>query len=194
MKFIMRFKKFIVLIPVFAAASLTAQQQSAQKNSIEDRFPNHLISEVNSSHIPIKVITPSAPYKTSVGLGIESGGGNSIVGPSYKHYFSSNTAYSAELLFGMGSLTTNVLYQHHQELKKGNKVKWYNGGGFSTTFAGNGTAAFIKLMSGLETELPDLPLFISVDWRPTIFLGRTMGGGRFVPSRFGIAVRYTLAD
>ena len=189
----MKLKNYLVFVLIIGTLKLYGQSQMLNKHVGTSCTENNLYYNLSPHHFPHKS-TLTSPFKTAVGLGIESGGGNSIVGPSYKHYFSSNTAYTAELLFGMGSLTTNVLYQHHQELKKGNKVKWYNGGGFSTTFTGNGTAAFIKLMSGLETELPDLPLFISVDWRPTIFLGRTMGGGRFVPSRFGIAVRYTMAD
>ena len=134
-----------------------------------------------------------SPYKTAVGLGIETGGGNSQVGPSYKHYFSSQTAYAVEFLFGTGVVTTNVLYQHHKDIKEGAKTKWYNGAGFSTGIMATGVTPFLKLMTGLESELPDLPMFVSVDWRPTIFLGRTVGG-RFTPGRFGLSVRYIIAE
>lgn len=156
-------------------------------------------SELNSIDFPsifessLKENKPKSPFKTSVGLGIETGGGGSIVGPSYKHYFTPSTAYNVELLFGTGVVTTNVFYQYHKEVKKGDKMKWYNGAGLSTGFTAAGVVPFIKLMTGLETQLPDLPMFVTVDWRPSIFLGNTVGG-RFVPGRFGLSVRYVLAE
>ncbi len=164
---------------------------NAQGYSINNQLSRIDLPSIFESSLKDK--KPKSPFKTSVGLGIETGGGGSIVGPSYKHYFTANTAYNVELLFGTGVVTTNVFYQYHKEIKKGDKMKWYNGVGLSSGFTAAGVVPFIKFMTGLETQLPDLPLFISADWRPSIFLGNTVSG-RFVPGRFGLSVRYVLAE
>ncbi|RRN76895.1 hypothetical protein EIM50_22360, partial [Pseudoxanthomonas sp. SGD-10] len=39
-------------------------------------------------------------YKNAIGLGLDFGNGSTLVGPSFKHKFSSSAAGQAELLFG----------------------------------------------------------------------------------------------
>ena len=129
-------------------------------------------------------------YKTGVGLGIDFGTGSTLVGPQIKHFFSPNSAIDAQLLFGNGATFVQAFYQYHGAFSEGRGLSWYLGGGPSVGFGHGNSAFYLRPMAGLDFKIPDAPIAVSFDWRPSLYLGN--GGSDFEPARFGIGFNYTL--
>ena len=126
---------------------------------------------------------------------------------SYKKYISEANALEANLSFsnnrnGYGWIGISGAYLHHKELDiEGiDNLNWYFGGGGSvlfwnyvsrsSRFRNANTAFSIDGYIGIEYTFEDLPLNITVDWTPSIFINGFIGG--FGAGYGAIAVRYVL--
>ena len=121
---------------------------------------------------------------------------------SYKKFINSTDAI--ELYAGWRgwrryrAFSLNGAYQIHRDFPDVRGLQWYYGGGaglqlWDYDFYDRGSATVsLSGYLGLEYLIPDLPLTISVDWRPTIYLG-TQRDDNFhnlsIPSG-AVAVRY----
>ncbi len=121
---------------------------------------------------------------------------------SYKKFINSTDAI--ELYAGWRgwrryrAFSLNGAYQIHRDFPDVRGLQWYYGGGaglqlWDYDFYDSGSATVsLSGYLGLEYLIPDLPLTISVDWRPTIYLG-TQRDDNFhnlsIPSG-AVAVRY----
>jgi hypothetical protein len=92
------------------------------------------------------------------------------------------------------------LYQIHNDFKDAGNLKWYYGGGASLALysydigygtAGAGAQFGLAGCLGLDFRIPNVPITLSLDWIPRIYL---TGGGGFVGGGGGLAVRYVLSD
>lgn len=54
-------------------------------------------------------------YNNAIGLGIDLGDGATLVGPQYKHFFNSDNAVNAQVLFGNHMTTIGVDYSYNQK-------------------------------------------------------------------------------
>jgi len=131
-------------------------------------------------------------YKNAIGLGLDFGNGSTLVGPSFKHKFSSNAAGQAELLFGDHSTRLQAFYQYHQGIAGANGLDWFIGGGPGLNFFSYGnydqTNFLLIPMAGLDFKIPGAPIAMSFDWRPTAWIG---DNSDFEAGRFGFGFRFT---
>jgi hypothetical protein len=136
-------------------------------------------------------------YKTGLGLGIDFGDGRTLVGPSLRHHFNSNTAGQVEVLFGGHTTVIQGFLQYNAPVTGAAGLDWYLGGGpkiqiydKNRYFFGddNNTAVYLVPMVGLDYKLSGAPLAVGLDWRPSIYLGDN--GFPTEVGRFGLAFRY----
>lgn len=126
---------------------------------------------------------------TAVGLAIDFGDGSTLVGPHLKHFFNSNGAINAELLFGDNITFIQAMYQYHGPIKGANGLKWYLGGGPSIGLYKGGSSFYLVPMAGLDLKFGASPISGSFDWRPRLYLGDSYGSN-FSAGRFGLGLRY----
>ena len=96
------------------------------------------------------------------------------------------------------AFSLNGAYQVHRNFAKIRNLRWYYGLGAGVQFweyerydRGNATVSVSGYL-GLEYLLPDIPFTITLDWRPTAYLGRHREDDFHyysLPSG-GLAVRY----
>lgn len=128
-------------------------------------------------------------YKNAIGLGLDFGNGPTLVGPSYKHFFTENHAILGELLFGDDIVNLQAFYQYHKEIEGAAGLRWFAGGGLGFLFGNNNTVFRLAPMGGLDYKISGAPLSFSFDWRPSFFLGE--GDSDFEAGRFGLGFRYS---
>ncbi len=131
-------------------------------------------------------------YKNSIGLGLDLGTGQTLVGPSFKHFFNANSAIQPELLFGDHTTRLQAFYQYHQGIKGAQGLNWYIGGGPGVSFfkyKGYSNTTFLLMPAvGLDFKIPGAPIAMNFDWRPTAYLG---DNSDFEAGRFGLGFRLT---
>jgi hypothetical protein len=132
--------------------------------------------------------TGGGDYTNAVGLGIEFGNGSTLVGPSFKHFFTENHVGNAELLFGDGIVNINAFYQYHKEIEGAAGLRWFAGGGPGVAFGNDNSVFRLTPMGGLDYKINGVPLSFSFDWRPTLFF--FSGDSDFEAGRFGLGFRY----
>jgi hypothetical protein len=143
-------------------------------------------------------------YKTAIGGRL----GAPIAG-SIKHFITEAGALEGYLGFrDAGStiyynginVTIGGMYQHHFPIGDIDGFKWYIGGGALIQFYDlddnnnhedySSTGFALNAVGGVDYKFKSIPLNLSVDWMPTVFLNKTyydnpdLGYG-------GIGVRYT---
>lgn len=154
----------------------------------------------------LSVQTQAQDYKTAVGLRL---GYPAAV--SLKHFLTESSAVElyggARFWPGYRAFNVSGAYLIHRPLdisELGGSFKWYFGGGgtayfwnFNNSFLGNnnyGSTTFgVQGYLGLEYTFDDLPLSVSADWVPTVFLGRGINTG-FGAGYGALAVRYILNE
>lgn len=130
-------------------------------------------------------------YSTALGLGIDFGNDQTLVGPSVKHFFTENHVGMGEVTFGDHLTAITLLYQYHSEFNGAQGLRWFAGAGPSIALYKGGSDFFLRPSVGLDYKINNVPLSLSFDWRPSIYLGNS-GGDTFEPGRFGLGFRYTL--
>lgn len=126
-------------------------------------------------------------YKNAIGLGIDFGDGSTLVGPSFKHFFSTNSAVQAEVLFGDNYTIIEGFYLYHREIEGAAGLRWYAGIGAGFGLQKNNSSFLIRPTGGIDYKIGAAPLALSFDWRPTIFVG---DNSDFEPARFGLGFRF----
>jgi len=127
-------------------------------------------------------------YSAAVGLGLDFGDGQTLVGPSGKYFFSGEHAGQGELLFGDDYTFIGVYYQYHGGFNGAEGLRWYAGGGPGFGFFDGGSTIFLRPMTGLDFKINNVPLSFSFDWRPAINF--ESNADNFEPARFGLGFRY----
>lgn len=116
-------------------------------------------------------------YKSAIGLRL-----GYPVSVSYKHFLNEKGAIEAFAGYrgfvGYGWFNIAALYEHHTPISSVEGLSWYAGGGaaayfwsYNAGFAGGSSTSFGLLGTlGLDYKVKDIPLNLSIDWMPTIFL------------------------
>jgi hypothetical protein len=111
-------------------------------------------------------------YKTALGL---RAGWNQ--GLTIKHFISGKSALEGLLAWHYSGFEITGLYEVHNRAFDVERLNWYYGGGAHIGFYGNsydgGSGTFIGLdgILGLEYNFNDLPINISLDWKPAFDFG-----------------------
>lgn len=152
----------------------------------------------------LALIAAAQPYTTAVGLRL--GYPSSITA---KHFLSENGALEGYLgtrgYLGLRWYNLSAAYLHHfpLEIEEIENLNWYVGGGASAFlwsydlgFYGGGsgfssTTLGVQGYIGLDYTFGDIPLNLTLDWSPTLFVGNGYFGG-FGAGYGSLGVRYLL--
>lgn len=98
-----------------------------------------------------------------------------------------------------GYFNVGAMYQHHMPISGVDGLQWYVGGGVSALFFNyksgfgpDGESLGIGLNGalGLDYTFAEIPLNLSVDWLPTVYVSGYIGG--FGAGLGALSARYTL--
>lgn len=130
-------------------------------------------------------------YNNAIGLGIDLGDGETLVGPQFKHSFDGKNAGNVQVLFGDNVTTLGADYSYNQPFSGANGLWWYVGVGPQLTWVDghDGTWFAIRPAAGIEYKIPSVPLGFHFDWKPWWNLSNESD---FEAGRFSIGFKYTL--
>ncbi len=126
-------------------------------------------------------------YKTAIGIRL--GPNSAVIAPGFtvKHFINEKHALEALVGFGDG-LGVCGLYEWHQPVAAVEHLQWFAGAGayaaYRTKTAFIGAAGIV----GVDYKFPDIPLNISIDWKPELNIIETVG---FEASGVGFSARFT---
>ncbi len=95
------------------------------------------------------------------------------------------------------AMSVSGTYQHHFDIPL-RGLRWFVGGGLTAfnSFHSDGKVRGFGFgfypTGGIDWKIPNIPLNLSADYRPTIFVVRPDIGDAFEAAQFGFVVRYTL--
>jgi hypothetical protein len=172
-------KRITLLVAVIAVTGTTAFSQRTYQKAIGIRISESYY-DIASVSYKFFVSDPGA-LELNGGFGARN---YSYVGSKY----------------GAFALTAALNYQHHFDIGSVNGLRWYIGGGamvynvFSDHDNYKGFAFGLYPTGGIDYKFPNIPLDVSADYRPTIFLARPDYYSAFYGTNFGVAARYVIND
>lgn len=175
-------KKHLFLTLLLAGLGFVSYAQSDYKNAIGIRLaPNSYYDFFAFSY---------KGFVTDAGaIEINAGGG------SERYYYG---VYNAESKRPF-SLSVSGAYQHHFKIPV-QGLRWFIGGGltgynaFSSKNEYKGFGFGFFPTGGIDWKIPKVPINLTADYRPTIFVTRPDIGDSFEAGNAGIAVRYTIGQ
>lgn len=156
-----------------------------------------IVSVLLLAGVCVATTVSAQDYKTALGIRLSSSApmiNNSI---TLKHFLNEKTAIEALFSFG-DPLALGAMVEMHKPLGATEGLKWfYGGGGYlafvksynpnknrdetTTNFGGQGVI-------GLDYKFVNLPLNLSLDWKPELNL---IGDVNFEPAAVGFTARFT---
>jgi hypothetical protein len=118
------------------------------------------------------VVVNAQDYKT--GIGLRGGYYNGI---TVKHFISEKAALEGLIYFRWSGTAVAGLYEIHNQAFKVERLNWYFGGGahvgsFGSSYGGgSGTFVGIDGILGLEYNIKEIPINLSLDWKPAFDFG-----------------------
>jgi hypothetical protein len=126
-------------------------------------------------------------YKNAVGIRLGPSSPAIAAGFTIKHFLDERHAVEGILGINDG-LGVCALYEWHQPIASVEHLQWFYGGGgyaaYRTKTAFIGAAGIV----GVDYKFPDIPLNISVDWKPELNIIESVG---FEASGVGFSARFT---
>ena len=132
-------------------------------------------------------------YKNALGVVVDLGDGETLVGPQFKHSFDGKNAGNVQVMFGDHVTVLGADYTYNQPFSGTNGLGWYVGVGPQLTFIDKGyyedkTIFGIRPQAGLEYKIPSAPLAFHFDWKPD---WRLSNDSDFEAGRFSLGFKYT---
>ncbi len=135
-------------------------------------------------------------YKNALGIAIDLGDGETLVGPQFKHSFDGKNAGNLQVMFGDHITVLGADYTYNESFSGTNGLGWYVGVGpqlafvdYGNNYHGDKTLFAIRPQAGLEYKIPSAPLAIHFDWKPWWNL---TNDSNFEAGRFSLGFKYTL--
>ncbi len=126
-------------------------------------------------------------YKNALGVRLGSSVPNVKSGITYKHFLDNHNAIEGILSFGDGT-SICALYEIHKPINAVENLQWFIGAGgyvgFNNSSSNLGAAGIV----GLDYKFTNLPLNISLDWKPELNIISKVG---FEASGVGFSARFT---
>lgn len=127
-------------------------------------------------------------YSRSVGIRGGLGRGALV---TYKQFVGSESAFELLGGFYFGDIYTSLTYEKHNQFTNDVRgLTWYWGVGASVLLSSGGIGVGALGAIGLDYAFADIPLNISLDWMPHLYL---IGGNDFQAGGGGFSLRYILA-
>ncbi len=135
-----------------------------------------------------EITTTAEPaYRTAVGIRIGPNSPAVSTGITVKHFLDDRHA-----LEGMLGLTNGVgfcgLYEWHQPIASVENLQWFAGGGAFLGVRESRTLLGVAGIVGLDYKFPQIPLNISIDWKPELNLINDVG---YDGAGVGLSARFT---
>ncbi|MDM1551358.1 hypothetical protein [Empedobacter falsenii] len=132
-------------------------------------------------------------YKNALGVVVDLGDGETLVGPQFKHSFDGKNAGNIQVMFGDHITVLGADYTYNQPFAGTNGLGWYVGVGPQLSFVDGGkfedkTYFAIRPQAGLEYKIPSAPLALHFDWKPWWNL---TNDSNFEAGRFSLGFKYT---
>lgn len=132
-------------------------------------------------------------YKNALGVVVDLGDGETLVGPQFKHSFDGKNAGNVQVMFGDHVTVLGADYTYNQPFSGTNGLGWYVGVGPQLKFVDKGyyedkTFFAIRPQAGLEYKIPSAPLAFHFDWKPWWNLTNESD---FEAGRFSLGFKYT---
>jgi len=124
----------------------------------------------------------SQEYFNSLGLRISPGPGF-----TYKVFLNRNSGLEFLLSFPPESFVLSGLYEYHMPVKNTKLLYWYIGCGGHIGFYNDESFMGIDLIVGVEYKIPDIPITVSLDFKPNFNI--IPPGGSY-PDFIGFSIRY----
>ncbi len=126
-------------------------------------------------------------YKTAIGFRL--GPNSAAIAPGFtvKHFINEKNAVEALVGFGDG-LGVCGLYEWHQPVSSVEHLQWFAGVGAYAAYRTKTTFIGAAGIIGVDYKFPDIPLNISIDWKPELNLIEKVG---FEASGVGLSARIT---
>jgi hypothetical protein len=125
-------------------------------------------------------------YKTAIGLRLSSNDAQVNNALTVKHFL--NPVVALEGLVSVGPAAVGLLGEVHQPVSTVPGLRWLYGGGGFVGFTGDISAGLQGIL-GLDYKFVNIPLNLSVDWKPELDL---INEFRFEPAAVGISARFTI--
>lgn len=122
----------------------------------------------------------------SSAIGLRAGLGANV---SYKKFVGREAAFELMGGFYFDDFYAGLAFEKHNYFPNNiSGLTWYWGAGGAISIADGGLGVGALGAIGLEYAFNDIPLNVSLDWMPHIFII----GGSFKPGGGGLAIRYIL--
>lgn len=125
----------------------------------------------------------SQEYFNSIGLRVSPG-----PGITYKVFLNKSSGLEFLLTFPPSSLVLTGLYEYHMPVKNVKLLYWYLGCGGHIGFHDSESIIGLDLIIGLEYKIPDIPISVSLDFKPAFNL---VPPGTYLDDFVGFSIRYT---
>ena len=130
-------------------------------------------------------------YNNALGVAIDLGDGETLVGPQYKHSWDGKNAGNIQVLFSDRVTVVGADYTYNQSFAGTKGLGWYVGVGPQLAFVDYGpkdrTEFAIRPQLGLEFKIPSAPLAMHFDWKPWWNL---TNDSNFEAGRFTLGFKY----
>lgn len=137
--------------------------------------------------ISIIVSAKAQEYVNAVGVRLGSNSPAITSGFTIKHFLNESNAVEGILGVGNGGLGLCGLYEWHHPITSVDHLQWFVGAGGYAAFRNKSSAIGAAGIVGLDYKFEQIPLNISLDWKPELNLITSVG---FEANTVGISARF----
>lgn len=126
-------------------------------------------------------------YKTAVGVRL--GPSSPAISPGFtiKHFL--DEQHAIEGIVGINNgIGVCALYEWHQPVSPVEHLQWFAGAGAYAAYKNSSSFIGAAGIIGLDYKFPNIPLNISIDWKPELNIIESVG---FEASGVGFSARFT---
>lgn len=127
-------------------------------------------------------------YSTAIGIRLAPSAAFVGAGFTIKHFIKENNAVEGILGIGNGGISIGGLYEWHNPINTVENLQWFAGAGAYVAFLNSTSAIGATGIVGLDYKFAEIPLNISLDWKPELNIISTIG---FEGNAVGISARFT---
>lgn len=126
-------------------------------------------------------------YKTAIGIRLGPNSAAIAPGLTVKHLMDEKHALEAIVGFKDG-IGVCVMYEWQHPIATVDHLQWFVGAGGYAAFRNSTSYIGVAGIVGLDYKFPDIPINISIDWKPELNIIETIG---FEATGVGFSARFT---